>query len=117
MFKDSREKALHVLAKAIPDGSCLEHSGWVGENGYGRINFGGKCHLAHRFVYAGIVGKIPPGCAIHHKCANRACINPEHLQPVTARENTAEMLERNYYLKCIEDLEAENRKLKKLVSV
>ncbi|MEV8022520.1 HNH endonuclease [Streptomyces sp. NPDC086554] len=117
IFKDPREKAVHVLSKAVPNGSCLEHSGWVGRNGYGRINFGGKCHLAHRFIYAGIVREIPPGHAVHHKCANRKCINPGHLQDVTQADNAAEMLARNSLLKRIRALEIENQDLKAMVVV
>jgi hypothetical protein len=44
--------------------------------------------------------------AAHHMCANSACVNPDHLQPVTARENTAEMLARTYMETRIADLEA-----------
>lgn len=34
-----------------------------------------------------------------------ACVNPEHLQPVTFRENTAEMMARHAYLNRISELE------------
>jgi len=42
----------------------------------------------------------------HHICANSMCVNPDHLQPVTHRENLAEMLARQSYLKRIRELEA-----------
>jgi hypothetical protein len=42
---------------------------------------------------------------VHHVCANRACVNPDHLQPVTHYDNTAEMLARTYYLRRIAELE------------
>jgi hypothetical protein len=41
----------------------------------------------------------------HHMCANTACVNPDHLQPVTNRENIAEMLARNSYEQRIHELE------------
>lgn len=44
--------------------------------------------------------------AAHHACANTACVNPDHLQPVTHRENIAEMLSRQSYLARIRELEA-----------
>lgn len=28
-------------------------------------------------------GKIVPGMVLHHKCGNRRCANPEHLEMVT----------------------------------
>lgn len=44
--------------------------------------------------------------AAHHTCANTTCVNPDHLQPVTHRDNIAEMLARQSYLNRIRDLEA-----------
>lgn len=48
------------------------------------------------------LGKQPA----HHKCATTMCVNPMHLQPVTERDNIAEMLARNYMLNRIAELEA-----------
>jgi hypothetical protein len=45
------------------------------------------------------------GQASHHICANTACVNPDHLQPVTHKDNTAEMLSRRAYTSRIEELE------------
>lgn len=41
----------------------------------------------------------------HHACANRSCVNPDRLIPVTHSENAAEMLARNAYLARIRELE------------
>lgn len=43
--------------------------------------------LAHRVSYEEFVGPIPEGLQLDHLCRNRACINPLHLEPVTAKEN------------------------------
>lgn len=42
----------------------------------------------HRFAYQEFVGPIPDGMTIDHLCRVRCCVNPDHLEPVTARENT-----------------------------
>lgn len=42
----------------------------------------------------------------HHTCANASCVNPEHMQAISGRENMAEMLQRNYYIARIRELEA-----------
>lgn len=48
----------------------------------------GRQRLAHRVMYEGLVGPIPAGLTLDHLCRNRACCNPEHLEPTTLRENT-----------------------------
>lgn len=41
----------------------------------------------HRVVYELLVGPIPEGLQLDHLCRNRVCGNPDHLEPVTNREN------------------------------
>lgn len=66
---------------------------WTGtrKNGYGRLNavIDGQhqCLLAHRVVYESLVGPVPDGLTLDHRCRVRACVNPAHLEPVTMKEN------------------------------
>jgi len=55
--------------------------------GYGRMSINGRMHYTHRIAYEALVGPVPEGLDLDHLCRNRKCCNPEHLEPVTRREN------------------------------
>lgn len=65
---------------------------WTGPllRGYGRIfvrrDIGRR--QVHRIVWEHLRGEIAPGLQLDHLCRHRHCVNPEHLEPVTPRENT-----------------------------
>jgi hypothetical protein len=63
---------------------------WTGAHigdGYGNLWVAGKSRLAHRVAYELLVGPIPAGLEIDHLCRVRDCVNPEHLEVVTGKEN------------------------------
>lgn len=67
---------------------CWDWTAYRDKDGYGSVKADGKMQLAHRHVYSVLVGPIPKGLTLDHLCRNRACVNPEHLEPVTQRVNT-----------------------------
>jgi len=54
---------------------------------YGQLWWNRSQWLAHRVSYVLFVGPIPDGMQLDHICRNRSCVNPFHLDPVTAHEN------------------------------
>jgi len=74
-------------AKVRIQPGCWKWSGSLAGGGYGRIAVNGKMCWAHRISYEWMVGKIPEGMEVDHKCGNRWCVNPEHLRPCTLAQN------------------------------
>jgi hypothetical protein len=75
---------------ALADSGCIEWIASVTGGGYGQFYAGPRGSspaIAHRWSYEYHVGPIPSGLDLDHLCRNRACVNPEHLEPVTRRVN------------------------------
>jgi excisionase family DNA binding protein len=71
-------------------GDCWEWTGTDDGHGYGVIGRGRRnsgLMAAHRAVWELLVGPIADGLQIDHLCRNHMCVNPDHLEPVTAEEN------------------------------
>lgn len=56
--------------------------------GYGQYHQNGATCRSHRVAYELLVGPIPEGLQIDHLCRVPACVNPDHMEPVTSKVNT-----------------------------
>jgi hypothetical protein len=62
---------------------------WTGAiaRGYGMFWDGHRRVKAHRWIYEHMRAGIPAGLQIDHLCRDAKCVNPWHMEPVTARVN------------------------------
>lgn len=83
------EQRLAELLAIDPATGCHNFKGGKNAKGYGRFKVDRRTiALPHRLAYEFAKGPIPDGMVIDHLCRNPACCNPDHLEPVTAAENT-----------------------------
>jgi hypothetical protein len=87
VFPPPESLEIRVWRRVVKSDGCWT---WLGTHtgpGYAQTTEGGRKIGVHRVVYELLIGPIPPGLELDHLCRNRACINPEHLEPVTHSEN------------------------------
>lgn len=67
---------------------CWNWNGIINKyTGYGFLKIKRKNIYAHRYMYEKTGLKIPQDKEIDHLCRNPRCVNPDHLEAVTHREN------------------------------
>jgi len=77
--KTPEERFWSKVDKKGPD-ECWEWNTRVSNGGYARIKINGKYYQAHRVSYRLNCGPIPKGMLVLHKCDNKICLNPNHLE-------------------------------------
>ncbi|ATN90244.1 HNH endonuclease [Gordonia phage Lennon] len=70
-------------------GDCWLWLGYVRPDGYGQCYTRDGNRLAHRVAYVLDGRDLDPALTLDHLCRRRACVNPQHLEQVTAEVNTA----------------------------
>jgi len=90
VFMTTEERFWSKVDKRGPDECWPWKAGKV--KGYGWFWANGKDIQAHRFVYELVVGPIPNGLNILHKCDNHPCCNPAHLWPGTDLDNARDCI-------------------------
>lgn len=89
-------------------GECWIFTGAKNEDGYGKVKLDGHWR-AHRYAWSVLRGEIPDGLELDHLCRNRACVNPDHLDPVPGAVNTARASKATYVggvqVRCLRDHE------------
>lgn len=91
--------AQRLLAKVEKsDSGCWEWTGAKHWNGYGIISdWPNPVKRAHRVAYEVFIGPIPEGLLVRHKCDNKGCVNPDHLEVGDKRDNALDAVERGQH--------------------
>jgi hypothetical protein len=69
---------------------CISWPLPLSNSGYGIVSFGKRSFLAHRLSYSNAFCKDIEdikSMEIHHKCENKSCINPKHLECLKPSEH------------------------------
>lgn len=94
----NRLRLFLAKVKLDPATGCWVWTASVNSSGYGIFGTGQKTGVAqyihavrtvvaHRWSYEAHNGPIPAGLTLDHRCRNRRCVAPHHLDVVTAAEN------------------------------
>lgn len=85
------------IARHIPGDptTCWPWDGWISQQGYGVVwlkrapSSSGQATSVpiHRYMFDLLVGEIPEGWHVHHRCEHRPCWNLFHLEALTVKEH------------------------------
>ena len=74
------------MTKVDRTGDCWVWTGGKNRDGYGVMKMD-NMKLTHRLSFLYHHGEIPVDCVVRHKCRNRHCVNPDHLEVGTQSDN------------------------------
>ncbi len=86
-WNDQAQARMDTRTRWVPATGCLIYTGTSNQYGYCQIMIGGRNVYVHRLTWTLANGPIPDGLELDHLCRVPNCINTDHLEPVTHREN------------------------------
>lgn len=85
--KKSTKERFENLYLPEPNTGCWLWIGGTISTGYGSFSINSIAVAAHRISYELHKGAIPVGLQIDHLCKVKMCVNPDHLEAVSRKEN------------------------------
>ena len=86
-------EALWRVGWDVDSGGCWNWRGRINPDGYGVIksSYRGEWfgRVASRVMYCVKRGRVPDSFHVDHLCRNHRCVNPDHLEAVEPKVNTA----------------------------
>lgn len=92
LYIDKQELIQRILNKcsykdhnADRSDQCWIYNGHDDGKGYKKVSILGRSYYVHRIMYIlnNIQPELKPRHDLDHKCMNRSCCNPYHMQPLT----------------------------------
>ncbi len=77
----------HIPSYFVDVQGCWIWTRFTDRDGYARQGRKGEPCFVHRANYEAFNGTIPAGMTIDHLCRVRSCVNPDHMEAVTHKEN------------------------------
>ena len=100
---DRRQKIFYKIMARVridKDTGCWNWTGPTSGSGrgggYGRMSLDGQTVAVHIVMFCNFFGFIPGKKQIDHKCNNRICCNPDHLEMLTHKQNQKRRDERKH---------------------
>lgn len=87
-------KSNYKIGFTVNEAGCWICGLPVNSAGYPTTKANGKITTAHRYVYETTFGEIPKGLIVRHKCDEKRCINPAHLELGSYQDNVTDRVER-----------------------
>ena len=77
-------------------GGCWRWRFSLNSKGYGYVVIDGVQQRATHAVYKQLVGPIPKGTQLNHRCDHSWCVNPKHLYPGNQKQNMQDRASRSW---------------------
>jgi HNH endonuclease len=88
----THDPLIRFQSRIIKDkNECWIWQGKIAANGRAVFKVNGRSVYVHRWAYEHYKGPTPEGLVLDHLCKVPACVNPDHLEAVTQRENNRRM--------------------------
>lgn len=83
----TKSSCIRFWSKVNKTDTCWLWTASTDKDGYGAFAYSGVQGKAHKYSYLLHNKKMPKKLIIDHLCRERRCVNPDHLEAVTYREN------------------------------